>query len=72
MANLASKVQGRVISCSVHIKIEPKEFEGEVGENLDEVWEIGKGLIHESLGVLQMAADREGFKTTIMIRPVIY
>ena len=71
MTKLADKVEGRTISCVVYIELRPKDTQGKIGE-VNGVWEIGKGLIEQALIVLQMAAEKEGFNSTIDVRPLVY
>jgi hypothetical protein len=68
--SLAEKAEGRIISGTVHFRLTPPQA-GELGDT-DAAVEIGKGLMRESMLVLQEAAKREGFEVEIEFRQVVY
>jgi hypothetical protein len=72
--SLADDVQGRVISQTIHVKLEPLRPVTELSElgETDVAMEVGRGLVIEAMKVLQMAAEAEGFKVTVSLGQVIY
>lgn len=70
----ADRTQDCVISQRVHIWLTPLKpvMEGDRDEAVCVAGEVGKGLIAEALKVLQLAAEREGFKVTIDVGQVTY
>lgn len=60
----------RTISLAVYVQMTPTK-PAEVGET-DVAMEIGRGLIEESMRVLQEAARREGFEVRIHVGQMVY
>jgi len=67
---LADLAEGRIISMSIYVRLTPPQA-GEIGETEPAV-AIGRGLIRESMALLQTAAEKEGFEVFMETTARIY
>ena len=67
---LADQAAGRVISMSIYVRLTPPQT-GEIGHTEPAV-AIGRGLIHESMRLLQAAAEKEGFEVFMEATARVY
>lgn len=70
----ADRTRDCVISQTIHVRMTAAKptMVGDRDDAIDASLEIGRGLITEVMMVLQMAAEREGFKVEIELGQVTY
>lgn len=70
----ADKVQDCVIRQTINVKLTAVRpiMEGDRDDAIDASMLIGRGLVAEAVRVLQMAAEREGFKVEIEVSSYAY
>jgi len=71
MALQAVRVEGRIISGTLHFHLTPPHDGGHLGTT-DAAIEIGVGLVREAIRLLSAAAEQEGFVVDVSYQQVIY
>lgn len=67
---LADQAEGRIISMSIYVRLMPPQTGG-LGHTEPAV-AIGRGLIRESMRLLQTAAEKEGFEVFMETTARVY